>query len=264
MTLDFLYKYLLFISNKAVTGNSISPEEFNIALQVANIKHMKVKCGLPESYRPGQPIAPQSPETTIVITDDIMPFKVHMGSPNVPYMQVDAQGYAPIPPDFFYPMAISYKYFKNVDCTGSFRLKKVDNLTDQQFDYVAGSFIRKPTLAYPCCNFQAGVIRFLPENIQRVEFVYLRLPATPVYDYYISAEGEHIYMAPGTTHALLAGEEYPTTGATTGTVTSLSVELEWNDTNKLDILSLVMSMLGINMREGALQQFAEMSKQTGV
>jgi hypothetical protein len=262
MNLDFIYKYILFLANHAVTGNSISPAEFNMTLNAANIKLLKRKCGLPEDYRPGQPFTRQSVEVTQVLTDDILPFKIHLGDPNTPYLQVDANGYGQIPINLFYPHALSYKFFPNTDCTGEFKIRQIDVLTDQQFDYVAGSSIRKPTLYHPACNFQDGAIRFLPKNIQRVEFVYVRFPVVPVYDFYISAELEHIYLEPGIVHTLLPGEE-GSAGQTSGTVQSLSVELEWNDANKLDCASLILSMLGINQREGALQQFAEMSKATG-
>lgn len=263
MNNDFLYKYLLFIANKAVTGNTISPEEFNIALKAANLTQLKKKIGLPEDYRPGVPVPRQSVEITQMLTDDILPFKVHMGAPNVQPLVVDANGYATIPDDFFYPKSFSYRYFPNNDCEGSFDPKKVDVLTDQQWDYVTGSAIRRPTLQYPACNFQAGVIRFSPKNIGMVDFVYLRMPVTPVYDYYINAIGEHIYLEPGTTY-LLDTDEEGSQGQTAGTVvTSLSAEAEWDDINKLDIISFVLADLGINIREGMLQQFAEMSKQTG-
>jgi hypothetical protein len=263
MTNDFIYKYVLFLANKAVTGNNPSPEDFNIALNASNLKHFKKKTGIPEEYRVGMPISRQSFEVTQIITDDVLPFKIHMGDQNTPPLSVNSNGYADIPSDFFYPSALSHKYFPNTDCTGSYILRPIDVLTDSQWDHIAGSAIRMPTLMYPACNFQNGVIRFLPKDIQRVDFVYLKLPETPVYDYYINADGEHIYMIPGESHVLLTGEQ-GSAGQTSGTVTSLSVELEWHDINKLDIVSLILSNLGINQREISLQQYAEMNKQTGV
>lgn len=263
MNNDFIYKFLLFLANKSVTGNSISPEEFNMALQAANMRHFKRKIGVPEDYRPGMPIAKQGFERTQVLTDDLLPFKVHMGSPNVQAMIVDQDGYAVLPSNFFYPSALSYKYFPNNDCTGTYKTRKIDVLTDQQWDYVIGSSIRRPTLKYPAANFQAGTIRFSPTNLQRVDFVYLRYPANPVYDYYINADLDHIYLLPGTSHVLVAGEE-GSMGQQPGTsVVSMSVEMEWNYSNRLDILAFILSFLGMNMREGALQQFAEMTKQSG-
>jgi hypothetical protein len=258
-----IFKYILFLANKDTTGNSISPVEFNQALVVANLKFLKKKIGISEEYRVGQPIPRQSSEVTQVITDDILPFKIHMGDPNTPELVIDSNGYATIPTDFFYPHALSYKYFPNNDCSGDYDPEKIDVLTDQQWDDIAGSSIRRPTLKYPACNFQNGVIRFLPKNLQRANFVYIRNPLTPVYDYYINADLEYVYMLPGTVHTLLTGEE-GSLGQTTGTVQSLSVELEWNDINKIDISSIILSFLGINVREPQLQQYAEMSKQSGI
>lgn len=263
MNNDFLFKYLLFLSNKDVTGNSLSVNEFNMSLQVANIKHFKKKIGIPEEYKVGMPISRQSFELSQVLTDDVLPFKVHLGSPNIPYLPVDTNGYAALPQSFFYPSSLEYRYFPNNDCEGEYIKRKIDVLTDGQWPDVEGSAIRKPTLMYPACNFQAGAIRFLPRNIQRVEFVYLRLPVTPVYDYYINTENEYVYLEPGVSHVLTIGEE-GSLGQQSGiTVQSLSVELEWNETNKLDILNLMLSHFGLNVREGMIEQFAEMTKQSG-
>lgn len=106
MNNDYLYKFLLFLSNKSQTGNTIGPEEFCMALQVSNLKHFKKKIGLPEEYQPGSPVSRQSFEITQVITDDLMPFKVHLGSPNIPFLSVDADGYALIPNNFYYPTSL--------------------------------------------------------------------------------------------------------------------------------------------------------------
>ena len=264
MNNDYLLRFLLFLSNKSVTGNSISPIQFNLALQSGNLRHLKQKIGIPESYRPGAPFAPQQHEITQVLTDDILPFKVHMGAPGTMPLSLDTNGYAPLPTDFFYPSALSYRYFPNTDCTGDYKLKKIDVLTDQQWDYVIGSYLRPPSLEYPVCNFQHESIRFAPKGMWQVEFVYIKNPTIPVYDYYISADGEYIYLPVGLSH-LLATDEEGSAGQTAGnTVISQSVELEWNDVNKLDILTLIMSYLGINMREGALAQFSEQQKATGL
>jgi hypothetical protein len=261
MTVAEIYDLLNYISNKSQTGNTLTPKEFNSVIHAAQLRHFKRKVGLPEEYQPGAPVPRQSFEITQKITDDLMPFKVYMGAPNTMPLSIASNGTAIVPGDMYYPSALSYDYFP-VGCNTDPEKRMIDVLTDAQWDDIAGNSLKRPTSKYPVCNFQSGYIRFLPKDLQFVHFVYLRYPVKPVYDYYIKANGEYVYLAPGQAYALQPGEE-GSQGQINTTVVSQSVEIEWDEVNQLDIIYLMADFVGINLREMPLMQYANMMKQQG-
>ena len=62
----------------------------------------------------------------------------------------------------------------------------------------------------------------------------------------MSASGEMIYLPNGQTHILTTGE-VDSSGNTSGTFTSTSVELEWGDSEKIDIAWIIIKNMGINL-----------------
>lgn len=257
-----ILKYCQFVCNKEQTGNSISPIEFTEILSVCSLKQAKRKLGIAE-IPDGSPIK-QEFEKNQNSTDSLSRLKKWMGAPNTMPLTIDSNGIAVLPSDYLYHSSILYKQAtNNTDCSVSFKYRTVEVTTDQQFDEILSHPIRPPSLKYPICNYQSNIIRFAPSELKFVDFIYIRKPIDPVYDFYISANGEYIYFLPNTTHTLLAGEE-SSSGVTSGIIVSQSVELEWDEISKLDICALILQHIGINLREGALMQYSEMIKEKGV
>ena len=75
MTIDAIFRWINFMSNKAQSG-AISPDEFNLCLEALYLEPMKIKVGLPEEYLVGQPVARQSYQVSQTITDDLQKFIV--------------------------------------------------------------------------------------------------------------------------------------------------------------------------------------------
>lgn len=253
-----------FCANKSQTGNTISPVEYTQILQVCNLKYFKKKVGVPEEYQPGMPLPRQQFEITQSNSDSLSPFKKFMGEYNTDPLYIDANGYSPLPDDYFYHSACSFlDAVNNPDCSPTIKPRIVEVLTDAQWDAVTSSVIRPPSRKYPVMNYQSGFIRFSPIDLRQVNFIYLRTPSLPYYDYYIGVNGEHIYLLPNTSHTLIPGEE-GSSGQLSGIVVSQSVELEFNDTGKLDIAALILQHIGVNLREGALLQYAEKVINSGI
>lgn len=249
----FIRRLINFITNKEQVGNTLSPDEFNDLLQKHNFEHFKRKVNMPEEYKPGQPFPSQGYEITQKITDDISPFKV------VTDISVaSATGYATTPADYYTLGYLHYKYPTSVDCEIITSPKPIGIVTDAQWSYRLENPITKPTKKHPVANFQAGFIRIMPKDLYSVEICYLRYPHTPIYDYYLDQYAIDHYLEPGTSYTLQAGEE-GSAGQTAGTVTSNSVELEWNDVNKLDITSLMLESIGINLREQQLLTYSQLA-----
>lgn len=254
MTLKEIFDYIYFISNKEQVGNAFNIDKFNIVLKAVDLQFFKKKYGLPENYQVGQPLSNISYEVTNQITDDLSHLKVIMGDNVTPKLIVNTDGYATLPDNYIH---CSYLLYTENDESNTILV-----CTDAEWSNIVSSTLKKPSKENPICNFTGGKIRFRPKNIGYVDFAYLRLPLPAHYDYYISANLEHIYLPPNTTHTLLPNEE-GSAGQTTGTVTSLSRELEWGNDLHLDICNFILSLIGINLRESDLAQWSESKLKNG-
>lgn len=99
-----------------------------------------------------------------------------------------------------------------------------------------------------------------PSTLDEIRLTYLKQPKACIFDYYINAEGDVVYLEGGESHTLGEDEEY-SDGTATGTVVGTSQELEWNDHDRLKILEGVMLKLGVKMDNGAVMQYAGMLNQ---
>ena len=104
------------------------------------------------------------------------------------------------------------------------------------------------------------MINIYPNNITSAEFTYLRKPLTPVYDYYIDANANEVYLLTGTSHTLTT-DETGSAGQTSGTVTSLTVELDWDELFHVVFCNEVLSRVGINLKDGMVEQYINQAKQ---
>jgi len=136
----------------------------------------------------------------------------------------------------------------------------VERLTSLQFDDFKYSDLLMPTTSYPVCKISGNNIYVLPNSILSVEFLFLKEPAIPFYDYYIDVNDHYVYMSPGTTHKLLSGEEYRD-GTVIGTVSSISVELSYPSHERFHVLYMMLSKLGISLSRQDVAQYGLMREQ---
>ena len=218
--INFLVSYAL---EKKAPAIELPQNKFEQLLYQAELIQFKRKLGIPEQYNPNNP---QGFEIDKVITSDLEPFKVIMGD-KTPELKVK-DGYADIPGDYYYPSTMRLRLVKK----GVQSWRNVDILPDKEFNKRMTSSLLQPSLRYPCANFQAGVIRVEPRTVHSLYFVYLRLPVKPVYAVkYIRGFAE--YDA------------------------AKSTELEWNDINILDIISILLNeLLQVQISMQEIQQIA--------
>lgn len=100
------------------------------------------------------------------------------------------------------------------------------------------STIFPPTTTYPCYRELASTIEFYPTNLTDVKISYLRLPATPLWNY-TAVSSRPVYASSG------------------------SVHFEWQEQERETIVNMILSYLGITIREPQLTQFAELQEQKG-
>lgn len=255
MTLQEILDLINYVANKEQSGNTLSIPQYNNLLKTVNIDYFKLKYGLPEDYRVGMPLARQAWENTQAITDALRRFKVIMGSPNA-QMTVSNNGIAVLPTDYVHVSSIRYiQNVNNTSCGHKEYIRTVEVITDDQLSDRLSNNVKKPSYRYPVAVFYNSYVQFYPKDLHAVDFTYLRLPLTPYYDFYMDTNDNVVYLPPNTTSPITGN---PPSHA------SQSVELEWGEECHIDIARLLLSYIGINLREVPLLQYAEMKKKEGV
>jgi len=112
-------------------------------------------------------------------------------------------------------------------------------LNDLQYNEAITKVAAKPDEWYPVCNLQSTFIRFSPILTGNVSIVYLRLPVKPVY---AVKETDGYY-------------EYDSVNST---------ELEWGDLQIIDILTILLGDLGLEMKSQDVINYSENLKAKGV
>ena len=235
LNLDNIRNILHIFIQRKNPDFELSMEGYNHLLQLANLKQFKIKTGLPEEYQPGMPLPRQVIDFTTKLSEDIRQFKVSMGEGDIAPLMVNNTGFAEIPSDIYYPSSMSYKYVTN----SGMKIKIVNIENDLNWNKKLASSIMFPTLKNPIANFQSNYIRFNPVNVQYINFVYVRYPLSPVFAYEDS----------------LGYNKYDPDSST---------ELEWSEMNKVDIISIMLGMIGINVERGDIIQIADKMRKEGV
>lgn len=264
MNLQEILDHINSRTNKDQSGNTYRIDRYNTDLRGASDEMFSWLYGLPQQYRPGMPLPMVGYEITQLITDNLRGLKVNMGGPEIndpgPLL-VNSDGVAVIPSDYVHHGSMNYG--RALAC-GNVTYPPIEVLADDEWSAVINSPLRMNRLdKYPICNFQNGYMRFLPKGIGFVNFVYLRSPKTPFFDYYIDVTNAVIYMPPGTSHTLQPGE-MGSQGQTSGTLVSQTVELEWPENTHMDFANIILSYVSDNLRDAFIKQSAERRKEKGI
>ena len=188
-------------------------------------------------------------EETSEVSDDLSPFIVTLGTPQYPALAVDANGYAIKPSDYARRIQAGRKQYVSPSC-GIAHSSTYRSVTFLPVEKFYGRLNGGPaSLLYPKKNRliatqENGYFRIFPVGIATsITFSYVRKPATPFYDFNLSASGAEVYLAPGAVH--------DGTNLTVGTP-SRTVELEWNESNHYPLLQRLVKYFAIPV-EGQLQ-----------
>jgi len=139
----------------------------------------------------------------------------------------------------------------------------IDIVTAMEWNAWMGDSVMQPTASDPIALIDDSTIYVQPDSITSAKFTYLKKADNePVFDYYTDAYDTVQYLTNGTTYTLGTDEVY-SDGTTSGDVTSNSIELEWNDEDKIKIVAFILQDLGISMSAQQIVQYglAEQQKQ---
>jgi hypothetical protein len=200
-------------------------DRFNAYLDLVNLDMFKLWAGLPEDWKPGQPVTRRGWQISEQNTAALSKFLVT--TPET----VDSNGQIAYPSNFVHLTRIGY-------VSNSSRNRSVEILTDEELDDRLGDYVTKPSDEYPVVCYRNTFLQFYP-NIQNVEISYLRLPVKPVYASTIT-NGINVYDSTN------------------------SVELEWPLHLHNDILRMILGYIAIAAKDGGVSQYTETKKQQGV
>lgn len=252
-TLGDIYNTCHVKLNKDRSGQTLTPEQFQIIAQLINIEMFKTYVGLPEQYNPDSPMNSIAYEKTQYIGDRLSPFEKVLGGKKHPPLPVDVNGYADKPEDYAYVSSILYPQLSFKDCKSETDFRTVQILTDEKFSSRLTSVIKKGTPRHPICTFRSDHLEFRPKLVSHVRFTYLRWPIAPIFDYNID-DGEINYLPPGEVHD---GTNMPIGTAST------SVEFEWDLLGQVDLINYIVLLASSKNRDQFMQQAALLREQKG-
>jgi hypothetical protein len=131
----------------------------------------------------------------------------------------------------------------------------IDVVTDEEWMFRRYDELTKPSSTYPIAKITGEYLYVLPEDIDRVLLNYLKQPTDPYFDYYTDANYNIQYLAASASYTLQTSEVYRD-GTSSGTVTSATVELEWDDGEKIKILHRILAKMGVSMDEQLVAKYA--------
>ena len=226
MTLFEIYDLVRFIGNKDFDGNIVTPDKFNKLIKVVNIELFRNKYGIPEEYQPGRPVPLEYVDITLKNTDDLRKFRVSLLNTPV------TAGVLPYPSNYAHRDVVSYNFVKNINGSNVTLPREVEILRESQMAERLGNYTKRPTTQNPCGVIRLGGIYVYPTTITAVDFYYFRFPNDPEFSY-TEADGYITYN------------------------TATSTEFEWGKDEHYTLTKMILSLVGINLREGDLVNYAE-------
>ena len=234
MDLGQIHDLITLIADDKSMPDIFVNEDFDDALHFAQLKYFKQRLGLPEEYQPGAPIPRVAFEITQRITEDLRPFKVMKGWNNTTPLSV-VNGKLHYPDDYYIISSLTY-YLTSDNETYE---RKIEILSDQEFEEKTTSVLMNPGALFPVANMQADFIRFHPLKNDKVNMVYLRLPKKPHYAVKYFEDWSEYWP------------EY-------------STQLEWDNLATIDIIAIMLSEIGIIMKNQTILEYAEKVKERGI
>lgn len=232
MTLFEAFKLIEFVCNKDYNGNIITPERFNMLIKVVSVDLFRKKYGIPEEYQPGRPVPSEYVDITLKNTDDLKVFKKDKWNTPV------TNGILPYPSDYAHRDSIVYNFTKTINKIATILPRPIEILRDEQAADRRGNWTKRPTTKNPIGTMRSDGIYVYPATILSVDFSYFRFPVNPVF-------------------AVTYGDGFITEDSAN------SVQWEFTKDEHLTLVSMILGLIGVNLRESDLVQYAELRKQKG-
>jgi len=251
MTIDDVFKLYRFIVNTAQSGK-VTPEQFNLSAERAQLEWYNNQYGDPAEYQPGRPIAVRATQSTQKITDNLKAFLKRST------LAVDSDGKVSYPdgstvkdmvdgstlPAYDHISSVRFSFVKQVkkvcgDVVTTTKEKPLPMIDDEDLGGFLNSEIVYPDKKKPIGAFYDDFMQFYPKDLGRIIFTYYRKPTAPKWAYTKDNNGRPVYDAAN------------------------SVDFEAPDVEHMNILALMCDYASINMREGDLANWVRQAKMEG-
>jgi hypothetical protein len=246
MTLDQIRSYINYICVKENSGGTLTPEQVNVIFPAASIDMFNKKVEKAQIFAIQNKVSLSEALGSIIeLRDFIKSEDQTLGVPGTLTLS---------------DLTSIYGYFSSMTTIYNGITRKIDLMTDSDWSIRKSNSLALPIDEYPMCRLDGFKIDILPNNISQINFTFYRIPATPIYDYYIDANANEIYLVVGASHTLGSGE-IGSAGQTSGLVTSTTVELDWDSLYHVAFCNEVLSRVGINLKDGMVEQYINQAKQ---
>lgn len=240
MTIDQILKYVNYICVKENSGSTLTPDQFNIILLASNTNLFN------KAVTQAEIIAIQSK----------MPFSealfsmAHLREFHVSESITFTSGSFNLS-----SLSNTFAYWGSMVALYNGAYRRVELLTDKELAERRTNMVIRQLKDFPGAQVLGSTIKVYPTNITTAEFVYMKVPATPVYDYYIDANLNQVYLTVGQSYTLTSGET-GSAGQTSGqTVNSQTVELEWNNLSHVEFCNEILTRVGISLKDEQLRAY---------
>lgn len=237
MSINEVKQVVDYIVRKNNSGY-LTPDQFNLIINRAQITIFVRKYGSEEDYMPGKPIPRMAFEQTQSVSDDLRKFKEPAD------LIVDRDGRANYPEGYIHTLSLGY--VGGINVSGSIQknyypIEVVDQ--DKEF-YRLSSVVVPPTKKFPIAVIKNTYFQFYPTNVGVVKLSYLRLPRNANWGYTL-VSNRPVFAA-------------------TGGVNGNSVDLEWPGTNINEIITEALTYIGISIKDKDVIQYANQKAQEGI
>lgn len=242
INIDDFRTFVLNVANKSGKGELPTPAQFNSYAYSALLSWVNDVLGARREYQYGRPVPRVSSDTTQATIDDLRFLKyeadmnVVNGAISIPDGSTVTDRNGNVLPEYLRLSTVRGYYYTQTSPTV---VKKnevpVRPVSDDELSLVLDSNVNYPTLKYPVINESSEVLNIYPTTFQYVHLTYFRQPVKPVWAY-TTVNNRPVYDA----------------------VNSVDLEAPKDAFNEVAMRTL--SLLGVNMREADLVQYAEAKK----
>lgn len=225
ITLGDIWEEVNGMLRKEISGNTVTPMQFNQYLRSSGYEFFDREYN---NY-----------ENSDQITASLRRFYVDLA------LTFTTGTSTNFPSNLYYPVLLMYG---NVE---------VDIVTESEWGDLIGDALLAPDATHPIAKYTSTQMLVRPTSIASADFKYFKRPAEPVFDYYYDINDNLVYLPVGAVHVWTTGEVDSSGNVkTTGdpNYTSQSVELDFEENDKVRIKNMVLQKLGIQlMNQGAVQ-----------
>jgi len=248
MTLDEIRKLTNYICVKENSGNTLKPDQLNFILPACNINMFNRKIKQAEELALTKKNLPNYNSAFLEALLSMVELREFHANEDITF----TTGAFDIT-----TLTYTYAYWEAMTTIYRGASRGIDLISDTELRNRKTNMLAPQLEDFPAAQINGSIIKVFPSDIATANFSYLKIPATPVYDYYLDANQNIVYLAVNATHVLTTGE-IGSSGETAGqTVTSKTVELEWNTVFHAEFANELLEKVGINLKDDRIRAYSK-------